>query len=328
MIGRRAFIAGLGAATGSNLIWPLAARGQQAKKVWRIGILSDSSRVDNSAGFVEGMRDLGYVEGEDYVLDRGDANGRWNSAEERAAELVRQKADMILSAGRFSTDAAVAATRTIPIILVGNVDPVGIGRVASLARPGGNVTGLASSADDSAPKQLELLAEVVAKRSRIAVLGNPNVRGYAILLRIAGNAARQAGITIVPMEARTAPEIESAFVALGQQGVQGVLVGVSGSYVDNRSLIAELALAHRLPTMFPSREFVVAGGLMSYGQGSAEFFRKAATYAHKIMRGAAPADLPVEQPTRFPLTINLKTAKALGLTVSNTMQLLADEVIE
>jgi len=325
---RRDFITLVG---GAAAAWPLAARAQPVGKVWRIGFLNDSRlqpRSDSVVAFAEGMRDLGYVEGKDFVLDYGDANGRWSGAQERAAELVRQKADMILVAGRFSTDAAVTATRMIPIILVGTVDPVGNGRITSLARPGGNVTGLASSADDSAPKQLELLAEIVPNRSRIAVLGNPNVQGYSILLRIAGEAARKAGITIVPMEARTAPEIESAFAALGQQSVQGVLVNNSGSYVDNRSLIVELALAHWLPTMFAVREFVVAGGLMSYGQSSADFFRQAATYAQKIMRGAAPADLPVEQPTRFHLTINLKTARALGLTIPQSLQYLADEVIE
>ena len=334
MIRRREFLTVLGGATAaSSLLWPITARAQVAGKVWRIGILRgassrEASSIENLSALQQGMRDLGYVEGKDFVIDFGEANGRWNALVDKAAELARQKADMILISEQAAFDAARATTRTIPIIMLGMVDPVGSGFVTSLARPGGNVTGLARSSDDTAPKQLDLLAELLPKRARIAVLGNPAATGYAAVARIVQSAAQKAGLSIVHMEARNLREIEAAFAAIARDGVQAILILPTALFAQNRPRMVELALNYRLPTISSEREWARAGGLMGYGHGIAEFTRQAATYVHKIMRGAQPSDLPVEQPTRFPLVINRKTAAALGLTITPNLYIFAEEVIE
>jgi putative tryptophan/tyrosine transport system substrate-binding protein len=208
------------------------------------------------------------------------------------------------------------------------IDPVGIGVVASLARPGGNITGLASSSDDSSPKQLELLAAVVPNASRIGFLGNPNSPSYSSVLKTAQSAAKRGGLSLLPIGARSPQEIEDAFVALARERVPAAMFVGDAVLYQQQHRIAELAPANRLATMFSQREYVVAGGLMSYGEDVADFCHRAPFFIDKIFKGAKPGDLPIEQPTKFNLVINLKTAKALGLTISRDFLLIADEVIE
>jgi putative ABC transport system substrate-binding protein len=212
--------------------------------------------------------------------------------------------------------------------MANSTDPVGNGLVMSLARPGGNMTGLTSSSDDSSPKQLELLATVVPNVSRIGLLGNANSTTYAPVRKSAQDAARKAGLSLVPIEARSPQEIENAFAAFATERVPAVMVAQDAVFFGRMQRIAELALSNRLATMFALREYVVAGGLMSYGENLADFFHHAAFYVDKIFKGAKPGDLPIEQPTRFNLVINRKTADALGLTIPPQLYIFADEVIE
>jgi putative ABC transport system substrate-binding protein len=209
-----------------------------------------------------------------------------------------------------------------------STDPVGNGLVASLMRPGGNITGLAGSSDDSSPKQLELLTTVVPNVSHIGLLGNPETETYSSVLNSAQDAARKAGLLVLPIEARNSHEIENAFSALAKERVPAVMVASDAIFFGQRQRIAELALNNRLPTMFSLREYAEAGGLMSYGENIADFFRHAAFYVDKIFKGAKPDELPIEQPTRFNLVINRKTADALGLTIPPQLYIFADEIIE
>jgi len=323
---RREFIAGLGAAA-----WPLVARAQVAGKVWRIGVLGGAPRpilAENYSGFQQGMRELGYFEGRDFVSELRAADNSYDRLNGLAVELVRLNVDILLTGTPAAVRPLQEATRTIPIIFAGVADPVGSGFVASLARPGGNTTGLANSYDDTAPKQLELLLATILHPSRIGLLGNPDTPPYLATVKNVRAAAQQAGVDLISLEARNTSEIEEAFAALAREHVQGVLVVPDAVYFGQRRLLTDNALKLRLPTMFQSREFVVDGGLMSYGQSVSEFYRQAATFVHKIMHGAKPADLPVERPTRFHLTINRKTADALGVTIPPVLYTFADEVIE
>jgi putative ABC transport system substrate-binding protein len=325
---RREFITLVG---GAAAAWPLAARAQQAGKVWRIGVLSGLSREAYSrlyARFHEGMRELGYVEGKDFVSEWRSAEGNYERFPELADELTRLKVDVIMVGVTAALPALKRATTTIPIVMAYSIDPVGIGVVASLARPGGNITGLASSSDDSAPKQLELLTAAVPNASRIGFLGNPNSTTYSSVLKTAQNAAKRAGLSLLPIEARSPREIEDAFIALARERVPAVMFAGDSVFYQQQHRIAELALVNRLATMFSQREYAVAGGLMSYGEDVADFFRRAASFVDKIFKGAKPSDLPIEQPTKFNLVINLKTAKALGLTVPDKLLVAADELIE
>jgi putative ABC transport system substrate-binding protein len=290
--------------------------------------VSREANPEYHEGFLQGMRELGYIEGKDFVTDHGDANGRLTALADRAAELVRRRADMILLSAERSFREARAASPTIPILMMGIVDPIGGGFITSLARPGGNVTGLATSSDDTTPKQLELLGEIIPKRSRIAFLRNPDITYSAAVARIVQDAGEKAGLPIVHLEARSLPDIEAAFVRMAKEDIRAILIPPAALFSQHRLRIVELALSQRLPTMFAIREMVTAGGLMSYGQSRREFYRQGATFVHKIMRGAKPGDLPVEQPTRFHLTINRKTADALGVTIPPILYIFADEVIE
>jgi len=312
---RRNFIALLGGAAA----WPIAARAQRPGKVWRIGFPVVVPREDFSriyAGFHQGMQDLGYVEGKDFVVEWRSAEGRYERLPEVAAELVRLNVDIIVTA------------LTAPIVMAYSVDPVGNGFVASLARPGGNITGLTGSTDDTAPKQLELLAAVVSSPSRIALLGNPDSPTYPPVRKSALEAAKKAGLLLVTVEARNPQETENAFAAFVTHRVQAVMVASDAIFLLQRQRIAELALANRLPTIFPQRDYVQAGGLMSYGENFFDFYRRAASFVDKIIKGAKPGDLPIEQPTKFHLVINRKTADALGVTISPQLYIFADEVIE
>jgi putative ABC transport system substrate-binding protein len=322
---RRDFIMLLGGAAG----WPLAARAQQAGKVWRIGILVGQQRQDKLAqydAFVQGMRELGYVEGKDFVSELRLAEGRYERLPDLAAELVALKVDVLITGLSPAVRALQRATRTIPIVFASVTDPVGQGFVASLAHPGGNTTGLAGSYDDTSPKRLELLAAVVPGASRIGILHNPD--NQAATVRSAQAAAQKAGLSLIMIEARDAQGIESAFAGFEREGVQGVMVEGDAVFLGERQRIAELALKSHIPTISPQLEHAAAGGLMSYGENLSDFFRRGASYVDRILKGAKPAGLPVEQPSRFHLVINRKTADALGLTIPPALYIFADEVLE
>ena len=324
---RREFITLVGGAA----TWPVVARAQQPGKVWRVGYLSGTSRSVASVlydAFVEGMRDHGYVDGKDYTIEWRSAEGNHERISEIATEFARLKVDVIITAWGAALPTLKRTITTIPIVMAFSTDPVGNGIVASLAQPGGNMTGLASSSDDSSPKQLELLATVIPNISRIGLLGNPSNANYSPLLKSAQNAARKAGLSLMPIDARSPGEIERAFAAFAKNGVPAAIVVGDAVFFERRRQIAELALAHRLATMLPQREYVVAGGLMSYGENLADFFHRSASYVDKIFKGAKAGDLPIEQPTKFNLVINRKTADALGVTIPAQLYIFADEVIE
>jgi putative tryptophan/tyrosine transport system substrate-binding protein len=324
---RREFITLFGGAAA----WPLGASAQQTGKVWRIGFLSGASRSAVSGlydAFAQGMREHGYVDGKDYAIEWRSAEENYERIPEIAAEFVRLKVDVIVTALGAALPTLKRTITTIPIVMAFSTDPVGIGLVASLARPGGNMTGLAGSSDDSSPKQLELLATVVPNISRMGLLGNPNNANYAPLLKSAQDAARNAGLSLMPIDARDPEEIERAFAAFAKDGVPALIVAGDAVFFGQRRRMAELALANRVATMFPQREYAVAGGLMSYGENLADFFRRAAFYVDKIFKGAKPGDLPIAQPTKFNLVINRKTADALGVTIPAQLYIFADEVIE
>jgi putative ABC transport system substrate-binding protein len=325
---RRSFITLLG---GAAAAWPLAARAQVAGKVWRIGVLGGAPLPvlsQNYSGFLRGMRELGYIEGKDFVSELRAADNSYERLPSLATELVRIGADVLLTGTDPAVPALQKATRTIPIVMVGISDPVGSGFIVSLARPGGNTTGVASNRAETAPKQLELLAAIVSNPSRIGLLGNPETPSFVPVLRYVREAARQARLQLVTLEARNAQEVEKAFAAFGSQAVQAVLVAPDAIFFGMRPLLIEQAMQRRLPIMYSAREFAQDGGLMSYGEDLPTFYRRAATFVHKLMRGAKPADLPVELPTRYHLTINRKTADALGLTIPALLYIFADEVIE
>jgi putative tryptophan/tyrosine transport system substrate-binding protein len=327
---RREFIVGLGGTTVSQL----AARAQQAGKVWRIGFLAGAARpvaLESSqwSGFPLGMRELGYVEGRDFVIEWRFADGRPELFPGLAADLVRAKVDIVVAGNTQAVRPVQEASSTIPIVMAVSTDPVGNGLVTSLARPGGNITGLATSADDTAPKQLELLAMAVPNLFRVGFLWNLDVPNSTPVPKSAEAAASTAGLRLVPVDMRNQQDIERAFDVLTKERAEALMVGGAGGViVVLRQRIVDLALRNRLPTIFAYREYVEAGGLMSYGESFREFNRRAAFYVDKIIKGAKPADLPVQQPTRFFLTINRKTAKALGLTIPETLFAIADEVIE
>jgi putative ABC transport system substrate-binding protein len=325
---RREFITLLGSAAAA---WPLTARAQQPGKVWRVGFLSGGAPAALGpilAGFPQGMRELGYVEGKDFTIEWRFAEGNYDRIPGFAAEFVRLKVDVIVVATAAAIRIVQQATTTIPIVMSYSTDPVGNGFVASLARPGGNTTGVASSTDDSAPKQLELLATIAPNVKRIGLIGNPDNPNHSSLLQRAEAAARTAGLLVIPLDVRNAEEIENAFAAMPRERVQAILVGADAMMLTERRRIAELALAAHLPSMFVQRENVEVGGLMSYGESIKEFNRRAAVFVDKIFKGAKPGELPIEQPTRFHLVINRKTADALGVSISPQLYILADEVIE
>src|SRR5258707_3838051 len=250
------------------------------------------------------MRELGYVEGRDFVMEYRFAEGQYERFPDFAAELVRLNVDVILIGATSAIRMLQRATTTIPIVLAYSTDPVGNGFVASLARPGGNITGLSSSSDDTSPKQLELVATVVPNASRIGLLGNPSSPVYDDVRKGTLNAAQRAGLSLIPVEARDPQEIETAFAQFDKQRVQAFVSAGDALFFRQRRQIAELALKTRLPSIFSEREYAEADGLMSYGQDLSEFFRRAASFVNNIFKEANPADLPIENPTRFNLDIN------------------------
>ena len=328
MIARRALLIALGA----GALAPFASFAQpQPGKVARIGYLDVASasgyatRVD---ALRAGLHDLGYVEGRNIVIEFRWAEGNYDRLAGLAAELVKLKVDVIVAAGTLVIEVARKATSTIPIVMVATGDPVGTGFVASLSRPGRNITGLSTIVSDLASKYLELLRVAVPKLSRVAVLVNPGNPAHRDYLKNIQAAAKTIGLKVSPVDASTATQIEAAFGPIKQERAGALIVLPDALFIARRRQLAELALKNRLPTMFGNREFAEAGGLMSYGQNLSEHFRRAATYVDKILKGAKPGELPVEQSTKIELVINRKTAKAIGLAITNELLLRADEVLQ
>jgi ABC-type uncharacterized transport system substrate-binding protein len=305
---------------------------QSGEKGFRVGYLSpgsssDPARLRRFESFRQGLRELGYVEGQTIAIESRWAEGRYDRYPALAGDLVRLKVDVIVTVGGAATQAAKQATRTIPIVMSVVIDPLGGGLVPSLARPGGNVTGL-SVMTETVGKQLEVLKEVVPKLSRVAVLWNPANPGSAPQLREAEVAARTLAVRLQTLEARTPKEIEIAFDAITKERAGALVVLADAIFTNQVGQIAGLAMKGHLPSIYGLREYVEAGGLMVYSPNTLELERRSATYVDKILKGAKPADLPIEQPTRFELVINLKTAKALGLTIPQSLLLRADQVIQ
>jgi putative ABC transport system substrate-binding protein len=312
---------------------PLVAGAQPAAKVYRIGLLGGSPPTSPEAsrlweGFFQGLRELGYVEGQNVVIE-----GRWyGDRTERlpalAAELVRLPVDVIVAGTAPAPEAAKRATSTIPIVMASHGDPVGSGLVASLAKPGGNVTGLSGVGPELSSKQLQLLKETLPSLSRVAILSNPTIPSQTLNLREMEVAARALKVRIQVVEARAPSEFAGAFSAATKERASALIVLGGSIFFAHRARLAELAAQSRLPAMGGAREFTQAGGLMAYGPDNRDSWRRAAGYVGRILKGAKPADLPVEQPTKFELIINLKTAKALGLTIPPSVLARADEIIQ
>jgi putative ABC transport system substrate-binding protein len=307
------------------------ATAQQPTKIPRIGFLSAASPsaiVARAEAFRQGLRELGYVEGKNIVIEWRSAEGKLDRLSELAAELVRLKVDVIVTGGPTATRAAKEATNTIPIVMAFDDDPVGSGFVASLARPGGNITGLATLAPEISGKQLELLKEIVPKLSRVAVFGTSTAPGYVQTLKEIEFAAGAFGVKLQYLDVLDPKDIETAFRAAGKGRADAVLVLQSAVFNSQRKQIAELAVKSRLPAIYPNSQYVDAGGLMTYSTSITDLDRRAATYVDKILKGAKPADLPVEQPIKFELIINLKAAKQIGLTIPPNVLGRADKVIK
>jgi putative ABC transport system substrate-binding protein len=322
----------LGIVAGSLLAEPLVAGAEQAGKVYRVGILGESASDPSEARlwqtFRLGLRDLGWIEGRNILIE-----SRWNEGDsarlpELAADLVRLRVDLIVTRGSTYVQGARTATSSIPIVFTMHADPVGTGHVVSLARPGGNITGLALLQTEINRKGFEILVSAVPMAKRIAVLWNPGTPSHTPGLKAVEESARTLRVQLQAVVARTGADLESAFSAMAREHAHAVMVLSFGPYTAARQFLAELAIKYRLPTMFAVRDHVEAGGLMSYGPDYSELVRRGAVYVDKILRGAKPADLPVEQPTKFELVINLKTAKALGLTIPPSVLGRADYVIE
>jgi putative ABC transport system substrate-binding protein len=301
---------------------------QQPTKIPRIGYLggfsTDSTRID---AFRQGLRELGYVEGKNIVIESRFAEGKQDRERALAAELVRVKVDVIVTVGSNATRAAKEATITIPIVMTQDPDPIGNGFVASLARPGGNITGLSNLNRELSGKRLELLKEVIPRLSRVAVFGTSTQPGHAQALRETELAAKAFGVKLQYLDVLDPKDIETAFRATVEGRAEAVL-GLGGAVLNpQRTRVVELAAKSRLPAMYSIREYVEGGGLMSYGVIITDLDRRAATYVDKILKGIKPADLPVEQPTKFEFVINLKTAKRIGLTIPPNVLARADKVI-
>jgi putative tryptophan/tyrosine transport system substrate-binding protein len=324
---RREFMALLG---GVAVAWPLAARAQQpATPV--IGFLHSAtpeSYAPMVAAFRRGLSEFGYVEGQNVTIEYRWAEGHYDRLPVLAADLIRRNVTVIAATSSPAAQAAKAATTTVPIVFTTGDDPIKLGLVASLNRPGGNVTGVSSLLVDLGSKQLGLLRELAPGITAIAVLTNPNFPGTERQLRDVEAAARVLGLQLHVLRASSQREIDAAFATIAQQGGAALLVGVDPFFLALRDQIVALAAHHAIPALYPVRDFAVAGGLMSYGTDFADSYRQAGIYTGRIVTGEKPADLPVQRSTKFEFVINFKTAKALGLAVPNSMQLLADEVIE
>jgi len=309
---------------------PLASDAQRSRTIPRIAYLAliPGPCTTHCAGFVQGLRELGYVEGQNISIEYRWSKGNVERLREHAAELVRLGVDVIVAGGPVATRAAQEMTRTIPIVMARDVDPVGDGFVASLGRPGGNITGVTTLSRELSGKRLELLKDMVPGMARVAVLWNPVEPSAVRQVRDTEDAARVLGLQVHALEVHGLDEFAGAFAAARQGRAEGLIVLAFPGTPEHRARLVALAAQSRLPTMYWQRGFVEAGGLLSYAASDHDTYRRAASYVDRILKGAKPADLPVEQPTKFELVLNLKTAKALGLTLPPSLLLLADEVIQ
>jgi putative ABC transport system substrate-binding protein len=321
---RREFITMMG---GSAVAWSLSARAQQSAKLWRIGYLGFGSASSQVDALRSGLRDLGYIEGKNIVIEFRWAE-RADQTFDLATQLVRMNVDVIFAPASTQVEPARRATNTIPIVFAQHADPVGLGDVASLSRPGGNITGLSMLLTELSVKELEILRETLPNAVRIGVLWNPTTPSHPTAVKAVEAASEKLGVQLVLAPAGTVSEIQEAFSTMSRERVSGVLVLSSPLYTAQGALLAEFQMKHRLPEIFATRGNVDAGGLMSYGADIDDLYRRAAVYIDKILRGTKPADLPVEQASKYLVVINLKTAKALGLTIPPTVLARADEVIE
>jgi putative ABC transport system substrate-binding protein len=308
---------------------PLAVEGQ-AGKVYRVGFLWDTPAVWPHAleAFRQGLRDLGWVEGQNIIIEYRWTEGRFDRLPSLVEELVRLKVDLIVAPTSIYTAAAQRATSTIPIVFASHADPIGSGHVASLARPGTNATGLTIVMSETMAKSLELLKGTVSGLTRVAVIWDPATPSHRPALKAVEDMGRAMRLRLQALAVRSTTEFDSAFSAIVTERAGAVLVLSTPLFMGGAKQLAQLALTHKLPSMFGPREHVEAGGLMSYSPDRADLYRRAATYVDKILKGANPADLPVQQATKFELVINLKTAKALGLTIPQSILVRADEVIQ
>jgi len=315
--------------TAILLVLPHRGLAQQPKKIPRIGYLVFAGTVTTyrTDAFRQGLRQLGYAEGKDFVIEDRNADGKLDRLNELAAELVRLKVDVFVTRGPVSTRAAKAATTTIPIVMTQDPDPVGNGFVASLAHPGGNITGLSSLAPETTGKQLELLKEIIPKLSRVAVIWTSTVPGQGLQLRESELAAGPLSVQLQSLDVLQPKDIDIAFRAASEQRAEAFVILGRGILDGQRTRILEYVGKSRFPAIYSEPQYVEAGGLMSYGVNVTDLDRRAATYVDKILKGAKPADLPVEQPTKFELVINLKPAKQIGLTIPPNVLARADKVI-
>jgi len=313
--------------------WPLTSTAQSKARVWRVGFLSARARpasiaADYYGAFPHRLNELGYVEGRNLSIEWRFAAGDYGRLPRMATELVQANVDVMMALGPPAVEAARKATTTIPIVIVVSIDPAAAGFVKSLARPGGNITGLSNLAGDISPKHLELLHAIAPKVARVAVLTNPGNTAHAAMLKSVESAAQSLSVKIFTVKAQTPAEIESAFAFMVRERAGAVMVFLDPLFIQQERQIASLATQNRLPSIFANREYAEAGGLMSYGQDQTDIYRRAATYVDKIFKGAKPADLPVEQPMTFDMIINRQTAKALGLTIPPDIMVQATRVIE
>jgi putative ABC transport system substrate-binding protein len=311
------------------LAGPLAAEAQSAGKVYRIGWLHPQPLPKQwLAGFDQGLREFGYVEGKDLIIERRWGDGNFDRLPAMAADLVRLNVDVLISGNSRALRELQKATRTIPIVMLGSGDPLGAGLVASLARPGGNLTGLSQLAPELSGKRLELLKEVVPRLSRLTMLSNPGNPSVVIGLQETRAAAAILGLILQSLDVRKPDELDSALATIARDRPDALVLPIDSMIYEQRTRIAEFAVKQGLPSMGPYREFVEVGGLMAYGASIPDIFRRSVGYIDKILKGAKPADLPVEQPTKYEFIINLKTAKLLGLTIPPAVLARADEVIQ
>jgi putative ABC transport system substrate-binding protein len=326
---RRTFVCAL---TGGLLAAPLAVEAQQAGKVWRIGLLDysapDPARQEWWNAFRQQMRQFGYVEGQNVRFEPRWAQGDHDRLQTLAAELVGLKMDLIVTGGQATVTAARRATLTIPIVMATGSDPVALGLVSSLRQPGGNITGITSINSELAAKRLDLLRTIAPRASRIAMLWDGTDAGSRLGVQQTEAAAKTAGVSIHSVPVGTAAGLEAVFASVVRGGAKALIIVSTARLFSDRKRLAELAVKHRLPTLVGLREYAEAGALASYGTDYPDLFRRAATFVDKILKGAKPGDLPIDQPTKFELVINLKTAKALGLTIPTSLLQRADQVIE
>ncbi|HWF96078.1 MAG TPA: ABC transporter substrate-binding protein [Xanthobacteraceae bacterium] len=325
MIRRREFIGLLG---GAAAAWPLGARAQQGAKVRRVAIVVEGMRSPAYDGFLQGMDDLGYVAGKDYLIEWRFADGRYLRILELVGDFAKLNIDVIFLGNPAMIYPVRQATRTIPIVMGYSTDPVGNGFVTNMAHPGGNLTGLASSSEDTSPRQLKLLAAVVPNLARVGLLQNPENSSSASVLKSTQAAAQMAGLELVPVDARAPQEIDTAFQILARERVGALKVSSDRFFLTRQQQLADLALKYRLPSIFAERDYVEAGGLMSLDESLKDFYQHAASFVDRIFKGAKPGDLPIEQLSLLDLVINRKTAQQLGVSLPPATDVSAYDVID